>query len=188
MLGTNGGGFFQRQQRPSIRKPDTAVELRPDWYPFSPSPRASPGTYGRMARDQRQGWALWAAMAVLANRRGHRSLLGRVPADKPCAPGLAQMQQGGRQPWKGRDPLSGWRLCALPPPSPPMPPAAPVNAMQRQPDAAGRSGCRSSTSSWARSSSAASGPGSTECWSSCAQTVFIPALMVGRTPSPGQED
>ena len=40
MLGTNGGGYYQRQRRPSLRKPHAAVQLHPDAFDLRDPQRA----------------------------------------------------------------------------------------------------------------------------------------------------
>jgi K+-transporting ATPase ATPase A chain len=64
MLGTNGGGFFNANSAHPFENPTPLVNLVQMLLIFL-IPAGLTYTYGRMARDGRQGWALFAAMAVL---------------------------------------------------------------------------------------------------------------------------
>src|SRR3954466_1810528 len=64
MLGTNGGGFFNANSAHPFENPTPLTNLVQMVSIFA-IPAAFTWTYGRMAKDQRQGWALFAAMAVL---------------------------------------------------------------------------------------------------------------------------
>ena len=64
MLGTNGGGFFNANSAHPFENPTPLVNLVEMLLIFL-IPAGLTFTYGRMARDGRQGWALFAAMAVL---------------------------------------------------------------------------------------------------------------------------
>ncbi|HEX2570466.1 MAG TPA: potassium-transporting ATPase subunit KdpA [Polyangia bacterium] len=64
MLGTNGGGFFNANSAHPFENPTPFTNLLEMLLIFV-LPAGLTYTYGRMARDQRQGWALFAAMAVL---------------------------------------------------------------------------------------------------------------------------
>jgi K+-transporting ATPase ATPase A chain len=63
-LGTNGGGFFNANSAHPFENPTPLSNFVAMWLIFAIS-AALTYTFGRMARDQRQGWALFAAMAVL---------------------------------------------------------------------------------------------------------------------------
>jgi potassium-transporting ATPase potassium-binding subunit len=63
-LGTNGGGFFNANSAHPFESPSPLTNLIEMLLIFV-LPAALTYTYGRMARDQKQGWALFAAMAVL---------------------------------------------------------------------------------------------------------------------------
>src|SRR5262245_7417840 len=63
-LGTNGGGFFNANSSHPFENPTPLSNFIAMWLIFAIS-AALTYTFGRMARDQRQGWALFAAMAVL---------------------------------------------------------------------------------------------------------------------------
>jgi K+-transporting ATPase ATPase A chain len=64
MLGTNGGGFFNANSAHPFENPTPLVNLVQMLLIFL-VPAGLTFTYGRMARDTRQGWALFAGMAAL---------------------------------------------------------------------------------------------------------------------------
>jgi K+-transporting ATPase ATPase A chain len=64
ILGTNGGGFFNANSAHPFENPSPLIDLLQMVMIFS-IPAALTCTYGRMARDARQGWALFGAMALL---------------------------------------------------------------------------------------------------------------------------
>jgi K+-transporting ATPase ATPase A chain len=63
-LGTNGGGFFNANSAHPFESPNPLTNFIEMVLIFI-IPAALTYTYGRMARDQKQGWAIFAAMAVL---------------------------------------------------------------------------------------------------------------------------
>ena len=63
-LGTNGGGFFNANSAHPFESPTPLTNFI-EMVLILSIPAALTYTYGRMARDQRQGWALFAAMAVM---------------------------------------------------------------------------------------------------------------------------
>ena len=63
-LGTNGGGFFNANSAHPFESPTPLTNFIELLLIFS-IPAAITYTYGRMARDQRQGWVLFAAMALI---------------------------------------------------------------------------------------------------------------------------
>jgi len=63
-LGTNGGGFFNANSAHPFENPSPLTNFIELVLIFA-IPAALTYTYGRMARDTRQGWAIFAAMAVL---------------------------------------------------------------------------------------------------------------------------
>jgi K+-transporting ATPase ATPase A chain len=63
-LGTNGGGFFNANSAHPFENPTPLTNMIEMFLIFA-IPGALTFTYGRMARDQKQGWALFAAMSVL---------------------------------------------------------------------------------------------------------------------------
>jgi potassium-transporting ATPase potassium-binding subunit len=63
-LGTNGGGFFNVNSAHPLENPSPFTNLVELWLIFA-IPAALTYTYGRMAGDARQGWAILAAMGVM---------------------------------------------------------------------------------------------------------------------------
>ena len=63
-FGTNGGGFFNANSAHPFESPTPLTNFIEMLLIFA-IPAALTYTYGRMARDQKQGWAIFAAMAVL---------------------------------------------------------------------------------------------------------------------------
>src|SRR5262245_1140690 len=63
-LGTNGGGFFNANAAHPFENPNPLTNFLSLWLSFA-IPAGLTYTFGRMARDQRQGWALFGAMAFL---------------------------------------------------------------------------------------------------------------------------
>ena len=63
-LGTNGGGFMNANAAHPFENPTPLSNLLSMLAIFA-IPAALPFTFGRMAKDPRQGWALFAAMALL---------------------------------------------------------------------------------------------------------------------------
>ena len=63
-LGTNGGGFFNANSAHPFENPNPLTNLIEMLLIFC-IPAALTYTFGRMARDQKQGWAIFTAMAVL---------------------------------------------------------------------------------------------------------------------------
>ncbi|MEK7704338.1 MAG: potassium-transporting ATPase subunit KdpA [Myxococcota bacterium] len=84
-LGTNGGGFFNANSAHPFENPTPLTNFLELLLIFV-LPAGLTYTYGRMARDQRQGWAIFAAMAFLflagvsatywAEARGNPALAG----------------------------------------------------------------------------------------------------------------
>lgn len=64
MLGTNGGGFFNANSAHPFENPSPLTNMVQMLSIFA-IPAALTYTYGKMARDTKQGWALFAAMSVL---------------------------------------------------------------------------------------------------------------------------
>jgi len=63
-LGTNGGGFFNANAAHPFENPTPFTNLISLFLIFA-IPGGLTYTYGRMAKDQKQGWVLFAAMSVL---------------------------------------------------------------------------------------------------------------------------
>jgi K+-transporting ATPase ATPase A chain len=64
MLGTNGGGFFNANSAHPFENPTPFANLLQMFLIFV-IPGALTYTFGKMVRDTRQGWAIFAAMAIL---------------------------------------------------------------------------------------------------------------------------
>jgi K+-transporting ATPase ATPase A chain len=64
MLGTNGGGFFNVNSAHPFENPTPFTNLIEMFLLFV-IPAALTYTFGRMVRDTRQGWAIFAAMTIL---------------------------------------------------------------------------------------------------------------------------
>ena len=63
-LGTNGGGFFNANAAHPFENPTPLTNFLSMFLIFA-IPAGLTFTFGRMAKDQRQGWALFGAMALL---------------------------------------------------------------------------------------------------------------------------
>ena len=63
-LGTNGGGFFNANAAHPFESPNAITNFLSMFLIFL-IPAGLTYTFGRMARDQRQGWALFTAMSIL---------------------------------------------------------------------------------------------------------------------------
>jgi K+-transporting ATPase ATPase A chain len=64
MLGTNGGGFFNANSAHPFESPTWLTNFLEMWA-LLVIPAALTYTFGRMVKDTRQGWAIFAVMAVL---------------------------------------------------------------------------------------------------------------------------
>ena len=64
MLGTNGGGFFNANSAHPFESPNGLTNFLEMWALIVIA-AALPFTFGRMVKDMRQGWAIFAVMAVL---------------------------------------------------------------------------------------------------------------------------
>jgi K+-transporting ATPase ATPase A chain len=81
-LGTNGGGFFNANSAHPFENPTPFTNFFEMVLIFA-IPAALTYTYGKMARDTRQGWAIFAAMAMLfvaGVAIAYHSEAGRNPA------------------------------------------------------------------------------------------------------------
>ena len=63
-LGTNGGGFFNANAAHPFENPTPFTNFLSMFMIFA-IPSALTYTYGRMAKNQRHGWAVWGAMAII---------------------------------------------------------------------------------------------------------------------------
>jgi K+-transporting ATPase ATPase A chain len=63
-LGTNGGGFFNANSSHPFENPNALVNFLQMFFIFM-IPAALTYFFGRMVKDQKQGWAIFAAMSLL---------------------------------------------------------------------------------------------------------------------------
>ena len=92
-LGTNGGGFFNANSAHPFENPNAITNFIQMVLIFAIS-SALTYTYGRMAKDQRQGWVLFAAMSVLFFA-GVATLYWAESHPNPVMHGLAVAAQPG---------------------------------------------------------------------------------------------
>jgi K+-transporting ATPase ATPase A chain len=96
-LGTNGGGFFNANAAHPYENPSPLTNFLSMFLIFA-IPAGLTYTFGRMAKNQRQGWALFAAMSFLflagvtvaywAEAGGSPTIVNRLGVD----PGLGNME------------------------------------------------------------------------------------------------
>jgi K+-transporting ATPase ATPase A chain len=101
-LGTNGGGFYNANSAHPYENPDPVTNFL-EMLGLLLVPFALTATYGRLVGSRRQGWALFAAMAIiwvamtaaviLAEQAGN-PIVERAGADQAAAAGAAA-QAGG---------------------------------------------------------------------------------------------
>jgi potassium-transporting ATPase potassium-binding subunit len=92
MLGINGGGFFNANSAHPFENP-TPLTNFVQIVSIVVIPAGLTYTYGRMARDQRQGWAIFAAMAALC-LAGVLCTYAAEAQENPALRGIAGLQQG----------------------------------------------------------------------------------------------
>ena len=120
MLGTNGGGFFNANSAHPFENPTGLTNFVEMWSILVIS-AALTYTFGRMVKDTRQGWAIFAVMGLLfLGGLGVDLLGGRRRAMPPSPPRM------WRRPatWKARKCASASPIPRCGPPPPPMPPTA----------------------------------------------------------------
>ena len=108
MLGTNGGGFFNVNAAHPFENPTAVANLLQMISIFALG-AALTNVFGRMVGDERQGWAILAAMGAPLHRRRRRHLLGRggrQPADPRARRSTAPT-------WRARRSASAPALSAL---------------------------------------------------------------------------
>ncbi len=153
-LGTNGGGFVNANSASPNENPTPFSNLLEMVLIFAIG-AALTYTYGRFARDQRQGWALFAAMSLLF-------VGGFVAA-------YARRPSATRSFTRSASPVRTWRARSAASASPPRRyslPSRPIRRAARSTPCTTRSrrwaaSCRWRTCNSARSSSAASAPACT---------------------------
>ena len=119
MLGTNGGGFFNANAAHPYENPTPLSNMVQMWAIFALS-AALTNTFGRMVGDERQGWAIFAAMAIMF-LAGVAVAYWAEAAGNPILTSLGRRplrRQHGRQggPLRDRRPRHSSR--PLPPPPP----------------------------------------------------------------------
>ena len=92
-LGTNGGGFFNANAAHPFESPNAITNFLSMFLIFL-IPAGLTYTFGRMARDQRQGWALFTASLFSSSRRGYRAYWARGGNPILAASAVRRAQEG----------------------------------------------------------------------------------------------
>jgi K+-transporting ATPase ATPase A chain len=108
-LGTNGGGFFNANSAHPFESPSPLTNFIELLLIFS-IPAAMTYTYGRMARDQKQGWVLFAAMALIFFVGVSVAYYSEAQGN-PLIRGMAVDQGAGN--WEGKEARFGIANSAL---------------------------------------------------------------------------
>ena len=108
-LGTNGGGFFNANSAHPFESATPLTNFIEMLLIFS-IPAAMTYTYGRMARDQKQGWVLFAAMALIFVV-GVWVAYSSEAQGNPLMRGMAVDQGAGN--WEGKEARFGIANSAL---------------------------------------------------------------------------
>ena len=108
-LGTNGGGFFNANSAHPFESPSPLTNFIELLLIFS-IPAAMTYTYGRMARDQKQGWVLFGAMALIF-LVGVSVAYRNEAQGNPLMRGMAVDQGAGN--WEGKEARFGIANSAL---------------------------------------------------------------------------
>src|SRR5262245_46446387 len=108
-LGTNGGGFFNANSAHPFENPTPLANFIEMILIFAIS-AALTYTYGRMARDQKQGWALFAAMALMFFVGVSVAYYSEAQGN-PLMRGMAVDQGAGN--WEGKEARFGIANSAL---------------------------------------------------------------------------
>ncbi len=93
MLGTNGGGFFNANSAHPFENPSPLTNFVQMLLIFA-IPAGLTWTYGKMAKDQRQGWAIFSAMSVLF-LAGASTCISAEAHPNPAIEGLGIDQAAG---------------------------------------------------------------------------------------------
>jgi K+-transporting ATPase ATPase A chain len=94
-LGTNGGGFFNANASHPLESPNAVTNFFSMFLIFL-IPAGLTYTFGRMAKDQKQGWALFGAMAFLF-AAGVSVAYWAEAAGNPILNGLPVVQAGNME-------------------------------------------------------------------------------------------
>ena len=108
-LGTNGGGFFNANSAHPFESANPLTNFIEMLLIFS-IPAALTYTYGRMARDQKQGWVLFAAMAFIFVVGVSVAYYSEAQGN-PVMRGMAVDQGAGN--WEGKETRFGIANSAL---------------------------------------------------------------------------
>ena len=108
-LGTNGGGFFNANSAHPFESADPLTNLIEMLLIFS-IPAALTYTYGRMAREQRQGWVLFGGMALIFMVGVSVAYYSEAQGN-PIMRGMAVDQGAGN--WEGKEMRFGIANSAL---------------------------------------------------------------------------
>ena len=108
-LGTNGGGFFNANSAHPFENPNGLTNFL-EMFAILIIPFALTATFGRYARDRRQGWALFAAMAGVLHR-GRIRRHGRRGQPESPVPRLVSNQALGNM--EGKEVRFGASLGGL---------------------------------------------------------------------------
>ncbi|KFA91658.1 potassium-transporting ATPase subunit KdpA [Archangium violaceum] len=108
MLGTNGGGFFNANSAHPFENPTPLTNLVQLFSIFA-IPAALTYTYGKMARDTKQGWALFAAMSVLF----FAGVAAAYAAESQANPAVAAAQVAQAGNMEGKEARFGISASAL---------------------------------------------------------------------------
>lgn len=108
-LGTNGGGFFNANSAHPFENPTPLTNLL-EMLLILAIPAGLTWTFGRMARDTRQGWAILAAMALLFVA-GVAAAYSAEAAGNPALAGLPITPEAGNL--EGKETRFGVAVSAL---------------------------------------------------------------------------
>jgi len=108
-LGTNGGGFFNANSAHPFENPTPLSDMLEMLLIFA-IPAALTYTYGRMARNQKQGWTIFAAMALMFFI-GISVAYYFETTDNAALRGMTVTQAGGN--WEGKEMRFGIANSAL---------------------------------------------------------------------------
>ena len=177
-LGNNGGGFLNANSAHPFENP-TALTNWLEMFAILLFPFALTYTFGRYAGNQRQGWTIFAAMAVILSSARSARCTSSSSATR-CSPRPSTSPPSAT--WRARRSGSGRRSAACSWPSRPARARARSTCGTTVPSRSPAS-CRCSTSSSARSRPGGIGAGMYGMLIIGAiLAVFIAGLMVGRTP------
>ncbi len=108
MLGTNGGGFFNANSAHPYENPTALTNLIQMWAIFSLG-TALTYVFGRMVKNQRQGWAILAAMMVLVVA----GVAAIYWAESAGNPQFAKLGLDSAANWEGKETRFGLAATAI---------------------------------------------------------------------------